>query len=366
MQVHFIDQPEQLAHHCAQLKDSGWIALDTEFVRQRTYYSQLCLLQVGTADTILLVDTLALTDLSPLLARVFDGPALKLLHAAYQDLEIFVHDFGRTPAPLYDTQVAAQLAGMGEQIGYAELVRQCLELEIDKSQVRTDWSQRPLSDEQLAYAADDVRHLGRCYELLHQRLAQTGREAWLEEDFRQLANTDLYREDPARAWLRIKLRRPLYGERLAALKALAAWREERAARDNLPRKWVVDNDALIRLASVSDPHPDVLAQAGVPPAKIRRYGQEMVSVAHQAIASAQGDEAPPPKASADEQELLKGLKSIIESVATEYGLTPGSLATSRDLLALIRREPPLQLQQGWRRRALGDRLDQYLQAQSAN
>ena len=174
-EARYVDTPQALDELCAQLRGSAWITLDTEFIRERTYYPQLCLIQVANESVIACIDPLALPDLAPLEALLADPQVLKVLHAASQDLEIFYHRMGRVPAPLFDTQVAASVLGLGEQIGYGRLVQELLGVELDKSHSRTDWSRRPLEPEQLRYAADDVRYLLQLYPRMQTELASRRR-----------------------------------------------------------------------------------------------------------------------------------------------------------------------------------------------
>jgi ribonuclease D len=361
MQTRYIDQQDQLIEAAETLTDSGWIALDTEFMRQSTYHANICLLQIGTAETIYLVDTLAGLDLGPLLDRVFDSPAMKLIHSAYQDLEIFAHAYGRMPKPLYDTQVAAQLAGIGEQLGYAQLVQNCIGIEVDKSHSRTDWSQRPLSTNQINYAAEDVRHLGVIYQLIEEKLAEQGRTGWLDEDFAEMVVQERYQEDPAEAWRRLKIRRPLKGASHALLCALAAWREQRAVQENKPRRWILADDVLIKLAITPPRATEQLLNAGVNERKTRRYGETLLEITSAILATATGDEAPPPKPNEQEQLLLAEAKELVAKEAEKLGLGSGSLATAKDLLGLLRGDDNSPLNRGWRKQVFGDRLHKLLQ-----
>ena len=167
MQEQLVETPEQLEQTCDRLRGSEWLAIDTEFIREKTYYPRLCLIQVCNGEVAACIDPLQLQQLDPLLDVLYDGSTLKVLHAARQDLEIFLHDYGHLPMPVFDTQPAAALLGHGDQIGYANLVKQLLQIDLPKDQSRTDWSQRPLDEQQIRYALDDVVYLGRLY--LHMR-----------------------------------------------------------------------------------------------------------------------------------------------------------------------------------------------------
>ena len=188
MQELYIDTPAQLQELCDRISGSTWLALDTEFAREKTYYPVLCLLQLCNGELAACIDPLNLTDLTPLLEILVDPKVLKIFHAGRQDLEIFYHRWGRLPQPLFDTQIAAALLGLGDQIGYAPLVQQLLGRELEKGHTRTDWSRRPLDPEQLRYALDDVIYLGEVHRLLAARLREQEREHWLEDEFRELAD----------------------------------------------------------------------------------------------------------------------------------------------------------------------------------
>ena len=186
--IPYIDTTSELIAFCAAIKDSEWLAIDTEFVREKTYYPQLCLIQVSNGEQLACIDPLALDDIEPLLAVFYDPSITKVFHAASQDLEIFAHLRNELPAPLFDTQIAAALLGHGNQISYAAMVKIYCDVELDKSHSRTDWSRRPLSAAQIQYAADDVRYLGVVYNLLLEELQIKNRDTWLEDDFVQLAD----------------------------------------------------------------------------------------------------------------------------------------------------------------------------------
>src|SRR3569833_1048425 len=244
----YIDDTRALAALCTRLRGTEWIALDTEFVREKTLYPILCLIQIASADTLACIDPLALPDLDPLLDVLNDPAITKVMHAARQDMEIFNHLRGELPRPVFDTQLAAPLLGLQEQIGYAALVDNILNVKLDKAHIRADWSQRPLSPAQLEYAADDVRYLAVLYPRLRDTLAAKARLQWLAGDFAELSNPRLYACPPADAWLRIKGTPRLRTRQLAVAQALAAWREETAQRQNRPRSWILRDENLLDLA----------------------------------------------------------------------------------------------------------------------
>ncbi|HKZ74180.1 MAG TPA: HRDC domain-containing protein, partial [Steroidobacteraceae bacterium] len=271
---HFITATGALAELAGQLASVDAVGLDTEFLRERTYRAELCLVQLASADGAACIDPLALGELAGLVPVLRAPRPLKVMHASRQDLEV-LQPLAGLVSPVFDTQIAAALAGLPAQVGYAELVRRVLGVQLDKSHTRTDWSRRPLCAEQIEYALDDVRYLLPLKERLEAELAQLGRSAWLAEELGALADEDNLRVEPERAWLRIKGLRGLDAEREALARTLAAWRERRAIERNRPRGWILD-DALVREIVLRVPATQAAlgAIAGMPPAFVRNCGEE--------------------------------------------------------------------------------------------
>ena len=247
--MHLVADTGSLRALCERLAASRYIAVDTEFMRDRTYWPRLCLVQLASSDEAAAVDALAPDiDLAPLTDLMSDPGVLKVFHAARQDIEIFYHLDGRVPAPLFDTQVAGMVCGFGDQVGYEKLVAKLARASIDKTQRFTDWARRPLTRKMYDYAISDVTHLRVVYEKIAARLAQDGRENWLAEEMGTLTDPATYRLDPADAWLRLKtrLRKP---RQLAVLREAAAWRETEAQRRDVPRNRVVRDEALNEVAA---------------------------------------------------------------------------------------------------------------------
>ncbi len=248
-----ITTTDALAAFCADAAQAPYVTVDTEFLRERTYYAKLCLIQLaypGEGDkNAVLVDPLVETlSLDPLLQLFKNTDVVKVFHAARQDLEIFQIDYGVLPTPLFDTQVAAMVCGFGEQVGYETLVRKIVRASLDKTSRFTDWSRRPLSDAQKTYALADVTHLRGIYEYLAAELAKTGRTPWVEEEISILTDPDTYQVNPDEAWRRVKTRTSS-GKFLATVRALARFRETYAQTRNIPRNRVIKDDALIEVAS---------------------------------------------------------------------------------------------------------------------
>ena len=258
--MQIITDTESLQRYIGGLSGQPYVAIDTEFLRENTYFPKLCLVQLaGPGDEGAIIDPLANgIDLQPLLDLMADTAIIKVFHAARQDIEIFVNLMGAVPMPLFDTQVAAMVMGFGEQIAYDALVRKLAGQNIDKTSRFTDWSRRPLSEKQLSYALSDVTHLRTVYDRMLEDLARTGRAAWVEGEMAVLADISIYSVEPEDAWKRLKARtnKPRF---LAVLRELAAWRELEAQRRDLPRNRVIRDEALLEIASDPPESRDKLA-----------------------------------------------------------------------------------------------------------
>jgi ribonuclease D len=240
----------QLAEFCARVSQADFITVDTEFMRERTYWPQLCLVQVAGPEEVAAIDPLATgIDLRPLLDLLYDEGILKVFHAARQDIEIFFHMTGRIPAPLFDTQVAAMVCGYGDSVSYETLAAQLAGARIDKSVRFTDWSARPLTERQISYALADVTHLRKVYAGLAKRLMASGRAHWLQEEMATLLEPGTYRLDPSEAWRRLKPRAGSKPRLLAILREVAAWREREAQRRDIPRNRVIRDETIMDIAA---------------------------------------------------------------------------------------------------------------------
>ena len=271
----YIDSNEKLIEIAKLLKSKAWIALDTEFIREKNYYPKLCLVQVAAGDDVLAcIDPLAISDLSPLIEILKDPSITKVFHAAYQDLEIFYYIMNCVPSPIFDTQPAASVLGIGEQVGYARLVEELLGVSLEKSQSRTDWSHRPLSEKQINYAIDDVRYLQQIYPLIYQKLENKSRLHWLVSDFKHLTDSSTYALNLETCWNRVKGRQRLKSQQLAVLRELAAWREEVAIQRDKPRRWIVNDDVLVDLARQQPDNTEQIKKIrGANDKHLKRYHQ---------------------------------------------------------------------------------------------
>jgi ribonuclease D len=348
---------DALAAALERWRDAPWLAVDTEFVREDTYLAQLCLVQVGDGATQACVDALAV-DLAPLWAFLHRPRPLKVLHSASQDLELFVQHGGDCPRPLFDTQVAAALLGHGEQLGYAALVERRLGLKVDKSLSRTDWSKRPLSEAQLVYAADDVRHLGALYPALRAELEQRGRLAWLEAECARLTEPARYRPDPATAWRGIKgLGRLAPADQQLAAR-LARWREEEALRRNRPRRWILEDTPVCQMAVRRPATLAALAEVeGVSAKLVQRAGEALLAL----LAEPVTDATPlvvETSYTAAQKSQIQGLLDLLRNRAQAEDIAPTLIATRSDIERLVREGPgaAIPLLSGWRRELLGEEL----------
>ena len=346
-----------LAELAARLSAQARLGLDTEFLRERTYRAQLCLVQLAAGADALCIDPLAVGDLSALAGLLGGGDVIKVMHASRQDLEVLLPAVGLV-RPVFDTQIAAALAGLPAQVGYAELVRRLLGRQLAKSHTRTDWSRRPLSPEQLEYALDDVRYLLPLADELQQQLERLGRLEWLREELAALGDAGALTQAPDSAWQRVKGLRDLDPgcERLARL--LAAWRERSAVEHDRPRGWILD-DALLREIVLQVPRTlEALGQIGdMPAGLVKRRGAELLAC----VQAAEVPQPPPPVAGRSRPDparaaLVKKLAGISQAVAAELQLVPEVLATRRDLEQLAEGRRDGAVLRGWRRGTLGERL----------
>jgi ribonuclease D len=363
-QLQYIDSAQALQAFCSRLAGVDWIALDTEFLREKTYYPKLCLLQIATPEVVACIDPLALDDLNPLLELIFDPAITKVMHAARQDMEIFFHLRGAAPGPVFDTQIAALLLGYPDQIGYGNLVREMLGVNLDKLHTRADWSLRPLTRDQLHYAADDVIYLVEVYRQLQHKLQQLGRLDWLAEDFAQLSRAELYQTRPEQAWLKVKGSNRLKGASLSVLQALASWREEQAIRRDLPRGWILRDDALLEIARHKPATAEALGKLrGLGDRLLDKFGEQLVAL----VVNAAGVK---PQAFPGSEErvrltpaqdaLVDVMMALVRLGGARHALNPAMLASRKDLEKLALGAADADVLHGWRRKLVGEQLQALL------
>jgi len=355
-----ITSTHDLAAFIDRLKGADYVTVDTEFMREKTYWPQLCLVQVAGPEEAAAIDPLAPgIDLAPLIDLLNDPNVLKVFHAARQDVEIFFHMTGRIPAPLFDTQVAAMVCGFGDSVGYETLITKLTPARIDKSSRFTDWSHRPLTDRQLSYALSDVTHLRPAYEKLRKRLSKTGREHWLAEEMGVLTDPATYRLAPEDAWKRLKVRteKPRF---LAILQEVAAWREREAQRKDIPRSRVLRDEALVEIAAHAPTNVEDLGRTrGLGTSLAQgRYGTELLAAVQKAL-SLPADQLPRPE---PRQEPPPGIGPIIEllrvllkMVCDDNDVASRLVASSADLEAIAADDnADVPAMKGWRREVFGN------------
>lgn len=361
--MHIIKDSDTLARICTEFATAPYITVDTEFLRERTYWSQLCLVQMarpgGGGEDAVLIDPLAKDiDLAPLYALMADEGVVKVFHAARQDVEIFWHQGNVMPTPLFDTQVAAMVCGYGEQVGYETLVRKVAQAQIDKSSRFTDWSRRPLNDKQLAYALADVTHLRDIYETLSQRIEETGRSHWVTEEMGILSNPETYQLEPEHAWRRVKSRSnaPKF---LSVVKSLAAWRERVAQDRNVPRSRVMKDDALLEVATAQPSTAEAVGRLRLLQREARR--PEMVQEILKAVEEGKNRPAdqmpqvpPPPRRREGSAAIAELLKVFLKARADEIDVAPRLIAPAAEIEALAGEDgTDLAVLKGWRREVFG-------------
>jgi ribonuclease D len=336
-----------------RLADAPMIAVDTEFVREKTYYPQLCVIQVASEAAAGGVDCLAPLDLGPLFERLFRADCTWVVHSARQDLEVLWQRAQRLPPHLIDTQVAAALAGLPPQIGLEGLLERMLGVVLGESFARTDWSRRPLQPAALQYAIDDVRYLLPAWHELESKLRTQGRLDWLAEDSRRLA-TEAPIADPVSAWQRLKGNQTLpFASQCAAL-ALVRWRELAAQRADRPRRWLLADDVLLAVAARLPRSVDALGDL-VTPRFAARHGEELLAaVAARTDPDIEATVRANAMQQAPDKKQLKILQERVRARAAELGIEPEILATRRDLAGLVVGRSPPHLRHGWRAAALAD------------
>lgn len=353
---HLITTNDALIEACQTLAQSELLFIDTEFLREKTYYSQLCLVQLAGSDgEAIAVDVLAKgLDIEPLLDLIYAPSLLKIFHAGRQDIEIFVNLRGSVPQPIFDTQIAAMVLGLGEQVGYNALVQHFLNIPVSKAQQFTDWSRRPLKEQQLEYALDDVRHLRDCYPFMLDALEKHQRRSWVDEEMQPMLESGLYVTEPDEAWKRIKKRdtRPRY---LGRLQMLSAWREHEAIRKDKPRGMILRDDCLQHLA-LSNPKTieDIEKARGVPNHRGIVQGIYKALQDAEAMPTEECPHVPRVKAPSKDAELLRdALKLLQKMKAEQHNVTPRLLSSNEELDQLLQGDADAPALHGWRHEMFG-------------
>jgi ribonuclease D len=365
MTVEYIDTEAALVTFCQKISTSPWMTVDTEFLREKTYSPQLCLIQVATDDYIACIDPLVLSDLKPILDLIYNPDITVVFHAARQDLELFNMLRSAPPSNVFDTQIAATVLGYGEQVGYGNLVQQCIQVNLDKAHSRTDWTKRPLDPGQISYAADDVRYLRDVYKLLKQQLEEKGRTHWLDEDFAVLTNPETYQVDPSVMWRKVKGFGRLKGVQLAILQRLSAWREQRAISSNRPRRWILKDDVLLDLAKLAPETSDKFDMIrSLEASTVKRYGNILLEEIKQAKAIPK-DQWPIIKKtqplSQQQNAIVDALMALLRKYCDEQSISPVAVASRKEIERMVGGETDLPLLQGWRNEIVGHHLKAFIE-----
>ncbi|MGV1916102.1 ribonuclease D [Rhizobium sp. 22-785-1] len=356
-----IETTAALADACKELAKSEFVTIDTEFLRETTFWPQLCLVQMASPTLEVLVDPMVKgIDLTPLFELMADPNVVKVFHAARQDIEIIYHLGGLIPHPIFDTQVAAMVCGFGDSISYDQLVQKTKNVQIDKSSRFTDWSRRPLSEKQLDYALADVTHLRDVYMALKLQLEREGRSSWLKEEMDILEARETYDMHPDDAWLRLKsrLRKPT---ELAILKFVAAWREREARSRNVPRSRVLKDDAIFEIAQQQPKDAEALSRLRTVPKGWERStsGTAIIETVNAALALPKADMPQAPRHSHSPEgsgAAVELLKVLLKLSADKHGVAAKVIANSEDLdkIASEGEKAEVQALSGWRRELFGE------------
>lgn len=360
----YISTYEELSAFCERAARFDAIAVDTEFLRERTYHPRLCLVQVATPDECVVIDVIAIDNLAPLAILMRDEGTVKVLHACSQDMEVLNYTLGALPAPIFDTQVAAAFLGERMQTSYNGMVHAFCGVTLPKSESLTDWSRRPLTPEQIEYALDDVRYLIKAYDVIMERLDKSGRASWVLDEIKPLTDRSHYVVDRRVAFKRVKRVNSLTRRQLAVARELAAWREARAEYSNIPRKWLMSDEVLIAL-SKRPPHDA---------ASLRRVrGTEQLSDADVAGALsviARGESCPADKypfiarthkpASPELESVIDLMYALIRLVGERSGVATAMIASRDDLVDYVDHPQDSPLREGWRFELVGTLIDDLL------
>ncbi len=361
----YMDQQDDFDKLCSTLNGEDQLAVDTEFVRRTTYYPILALLQIASKDGIYLIDPHGITDWSGLL-DIFRSDTRIVMHSCSEDLEVFRKTFDQLPENLFDTQIAAAYLGKGDSLGYAALVALMRNQEIDKSETQSDWSQRPLSESQLAYAAEDVRWLLGIASELSEELVQCGRQDWVTEEINALNRKYEFEASPEVSWLRLKGVNRLNESSWPLAQALCDWRETTARRKDKPKSWIAKDAELLEIIQRQPQNQTDLSRlSGISPPLVRHHGSKILEF----VASGQHlpapSQAPAPQLTASERKLLKSMQSVVSDYSESQGLAARFVANKQELSQYIlfhhdRSTIRSSLDEGWRKEQLGEQLQALL------
>lgn len=366
----YIASQADLEAFAERARNSSILAIDTEFLREKTYYPKLCLLQMATDDETVIIDPFEVDDIAILRPLLEDEGVVKVFHAGHQDIEIILYDIGCIPRPLFDTQVAAALLGQVQQIGYASLVHQVCGVKLKKTDSFTDWSVRPLSDSQIDYAKDDVAYLPKMYDTMTKTLQEKGRLGWLDAEFEEMMNPAVYMPDEREMFRRLKHVGQLSRRQMAAAREMAAWREIEARRRNMPRRWVLTDEQIVESCR-REPRTidDLFMVRGIRERLTTRDARSLIAMVRSALDSAP-DAWPELKGNLKSERnvdvQVEMLMSIVRMKAREHDIAIPTLASSSDLTSLARGHyKGNALLKGWRKQIIGDDLVEFLEGRTS-
>lgn len=359
----WVDSSEELAELCRKWRGQKAVALDTEFMRSRTFYPLPALVQVGDGEHCYLIDNLAIENLEPLRDLLLDTSVTKIMHSCSEDLETLDRLLGVIPEPIFDTQIAAAMTGLGAGLGYAGTVKALINVELPKSETRSDWLQRPLSEAQKTYAALDVAWLPHIYAVLLKRLKESGRLDWLQEDCAELVAAARNPQPPELYYQKVKGAWRLRGKQLAALQDLCAWREREARLRDMPRNHLLKEAVCLNLAQQLPDHPAAMAQPGLEGRALREYGDTLLKIITRACERADVPPSMPQPLNRRQGECLKMLRKRVSEIAEREDLPAEILVRKKELEALVQaRCPSLEGRlRGWRGDLIGGALMESLE-----
>ena len=361
----FISNRESFRAFIERASSSSFLAIDTEFLREKTYYAKLCLLQIATENEVAIIDPFKVGSLTPLAALFEDEAIVKVFHACDQDIEILYHEIGVAPKPLFDTQVAAALLGHPKQVGYGALVHSICGVTLKKADSFTDWSVRPLSDSQIKYAVDDVIYLAKMYGPIVEKLEKAGRLSWLKHDFDELCDPARFTVDPRKRFRHLKRGNQLTRKQLSAARELAAWREQRAESRNIPRKWVMTDEQIVEICKrESRTIDDLFLVRGVREKLSTRDAREVVALLCKGMDLPEDEWPTTGRSDRSERnvDVEVGLMgALLHLRAREAGVAPQAIASTSDLAALARgHKEDNELLRGWKYELVGKEFERLL------